>query len=357
MLQRVDPQRPDEATIARAAEILRGGGLVAFPTETVYGLGANALDPARRRSHLRGQGTTRLQPAHRARGGRGPRARRRRRMARQGGALGSRFLAGAAHTRPPEATRSSFERDGGSRQRRRARAVAPGRARAARRRAHSHRRAERQPFDARCRRLPERTSRNHSATRSISFSTPGRRWSGIESTVVDLTHDLPAVLRPGIITREDLARVDRRDRSGPVPRGSHTRQRRRGGRRRRPKLAMRPTSPGMLHRHYARRASLVLVDRARVSRLIDEEARAGRISSPFSSHRERLRARLVERSSSATIRRGTRPGSTPRCTISTTPASTSSSLSGRPTDPSGRPCSTVSRAARTDEDRREREAP
>jgi L-threonylcarbamoyladenylate synthase len=34
------------AAIARAAEILRGGGLVAFPTETVYGLGANALDAA-----------------------------------------------------------------------------------------------------------------------------------------------------------------------------------------------------------------------------------------------------------------------------------------------------------------------
>lgn len=31
--------------VARAAEILRGGGTVAFPTETVYGLGANALDP------------------------------------------------------------------------------------------------------------------------------------------------------------------------------------------------------------------------------------------------------------------------------------------------------------------------
>lgn len=30
--------------IARAAEILKAGGLVAFPTETVYGLGANALD-------------------------------------------------------------------------------------------------------------------------------------------------------------------------------------------------------------------------------------------------------------------------------------------------------------------------
>jgi len=32
--------------IQRAAEILRGGGLVVFPTETVYGLGANALDKA-----------------------------------------------------------------------------------------------------------------------------------------------------------------------------------------------------------------------------------------------------------------------------------------------------------------------
>jgi len=32
--------------IACAAEIIRAGGLVAFPTETVYGLGANALDPA-----------------------------------------------------------------------------------------------------------------------------------------------------------------------------------------------------------------------------------------------------------------------------------------------------------------------
>lgn len=32
------------AEIARAAELIRRGGLVAFPTETVYGLGANALD-------------------------------------------------------------------------------------------------------------------------------------------------------------------------------------------------------------------------------------------------------------------------------------------------------------------------
>jgi L-threonylcarbamoyladenylate synthase len=34
----------DDAGIACAAEIIRAGGLVAFPTETVYGLGAHALD-------------------------------------------------------------------------------------------------------------------------------------------------------------------------------------------------------------------------------------------------------------------------------------------------------------------------
>lgn len=33
-----------EESLAEAAEIIRGGGLVGMPTETVYGLGANALD-------------------------------------------------------------------------------------------------------------------------------------------------------------------------------------------------------------------------------------------------------------------------------------------------------------------------
>src|SRR6266542_2898028 len=42
----VDPVSPEADRIARAAAVLRGGGLVAFPTETVYGLGAAALDAA-----------------------------------------------------------------------------------------------------------------------------------------------------------------------------------------------------------------------------------------------------------------------------------------------------------------------
>lgn len=40
----VDAEHPDAGAIQQAADVLRRGGLVAFPTETVYGLGANALD-------------------------------------------------------------------------------------------------------------------------------------------------------------------------------------------------------------------------------------------------------------------------------------------------------------------------
>ena len=41
---RVDPVAPDERVLVEAARVLGRGGLVAFPTETYYGLGAAALD-------------------------------------------------------------------------------------------------------------------------------------------------------------------------------------------------------------------------------------------------------------------------------------------------------------------------
>jgi L-threonylcarbamoyladenylate synthase len=41
---RVDPANIDTAAIAEGAAIIRRGGLVAFPTETVYGLGADATN-------------------------------------------------------------------------------------------------------------------------------------------------------------------------------------------------------------------------------------------------------------------------------------------------------------------------
>ena len=41
---RVDPAAPDQCVLDEAARVLGRGGLVAFPTETFYGLGAAALD-------------------------------------------------------------------------------------------------------------------------------------------------------------------------------------------------------------------------------------------------------------------------------------------------------------------------
>ncbi|CAA7599744.1 DHBP synthase RibB-like alpha/beta domain protein [Acididesulfobacillus acetoxydans] len=42
----ISTSQPGREALAEAARILRDGGLVAFPTETVYGLGANAVDAA-----------------------------------------------------------------------------------------------------------------------------------------------------------------------------------------------------------------------------------------------------------------------------------------------------------------------
>ena len=47
VVERESPESPESRrAIAQAAEILRAGGIVAFPTETVYGLGADALNEA-----------------------------------------------------------------------------------------------------------------------------------------------------------------------------------------------------------------------------------------------------------------------------------------------------------------------
>lgn len=44
IMEKIDKNQIDEQVMEKAGKILKNGGLVAFPTETVYGLGANALD-------------------------------------------------------------------------------------------------------------------------------------------------------------------------------------------------------------------------------------------------------------------------------------------------------------------------
>lgn len=52
----IDVRRASRASIVHAARLLREGGLVAFPTETVYGLGADATDPAAVRRIFKAKG-------------------------------------------------------------------------------------------------------------------------------------------------------------------------------------------------------------------------------------------------------------------------------------------------------------
>lgn len=45
LVLKVNPEKPETGKVQAAANIIKQGGLVAFPTETVYGLGADALNP------------------------------------------------------------------------------------------------------------------------------------------------------------------------------------------------------------------------------------------------------------------------------------------------------------------------
>jgi L-threonylcarbamoyladenylate synthase len=41
---KIDPQNPDAETVKKASEVLRIGGVIVYPTDTIYGIGANILD-------------------------------------------------------------------------------------------------------------------------------------------------------------------------------------------------------------------------------------------------------------------------------------------------------------------------
>ena len=115
----------DDGAIAEAARILRGGGLVAFPTETVYGLGADATDGTRGRAHIRGEGPAALQSADRACGGLGGRARSWR-IRRRAPALAGTFWPGPLTLVLPRAARRAPPSRAGHRRARHPRRPRPG---------------------------------------------------------------------------------------------------------------------------------------------------------------------------------------------------------------------------------------
>jgi len=244
---RVAPDAPDPTALARAAECLRRGGLVAFPTETVYGLGVNALD----RQAVRRLFAAKERPPH------DPLivhvtsidaiAALAARVPAQAENLARRFWPGPLTLVVPKSRHVPDE-------------VTAGLSTV----------AVRVPLHPVARALIEAAGVPVAAPSANLFSRPsptqashviddldgridfvvdgGATTIGVESTVLDLTSDPPTILRPGAITadmlREVLGRVDILP--GGVVKES------------RPNAAM--PSPGMLEKHYSPRAELTLFE-------------------------------------------------------------------------------------------------
>jgi L-threonylcarbamoyladenylate synthase len=54
----INPHKPDDRSLVLAAEVVQAGGVLVYPTETLYGIGANALDARaiRKVDHLKERG-------------------------------------------------------------------------------------------------------------------------------------------------------------------------------------------------------------------------------------------------------------------------------------------------------------
>jgi L-threonylcarbamoyladenylate synthase len=259
----VDPGAPDAAAVRDAARLLREGGLVAFPTETVYGLGANALDARAVERIYVAKGRPSFNPliVHLADVTQVERVARD--WPERAAALARAFWPGPLTMVVPK--RAGVPDS-----------VTAGLPSVAVRIpshpvAHAILAAADIPVaapSANRSTMVSPTTAQHVAKslgdRVDLIVDGGPTTVGIESTVVDLTTDSPVLLRPGAISPEQLGAVL----GVAVPRATAEA----GDASDAPRA-----SPGMMERHYAPRARVVLCDAADVADAIDEEARGGSV--------------------------------------------------------------------------------
>lgn len=241
-----DNQNIDDRQLEEAAQILRDGGLVAFPTETVYGLGANALNEEAARKIYAAKGRPSDNPliAH---------------VARKedvealtscipeaGRKLMDRYWPGPLTLVFPKSEKVPYGTTGGL-----------------------ETVAIRMPSDPVANHLiglagvpvaapsantsgrPSPTTADHvyqDMNGKIEMIVDGGPVGiGLESTIVDVSGEVPVMLRPGAVTiemlRETLGRVE----VDPAILGPL-------------KADVKPKAPGMKYRHYAPKADLLLVE-------------------------------------------------------------------------------------------------
>lgn len=242
----VDKENVRDEDLLEAAHIIRKGGLVAFPTETVYGLGANALDEEAARKIYEAKGRPSDNPliAHIAQYSELeplvseiPEAGRRLMEAYWPGPLTLIF---------PKSGKVPYRTTGGL-----------------------DTVAVRMPSDPVARALirlagvpvaapsantsgrPSPTEAGHvyedMKGRIDMILDGGPVGIGLESTIVDVTGPVPMLLRPGAVTLEMLRETVGDVEVDPAVSGPVTEDRK-------------PKAPGMKYRHYAPRAELILVE-------------------------------------------------------------------------------------------------
>ena len=241
----VDPASIDREIIAEGGRILLSGGLVAFPTETVYGLGGNALDAGASEKIYRAKGRPSDNPLiihiadmeHLDKIVTAVPAKARR--------LAEKFWPGPLTMIFPRSSAVPLETTGGLesvavRMPDHPVALELIRAGGGYVAAPSANRSGR----------PSPTTAAHvieDLGESIDMIIDGGMVGiGIESTIVDFTEEVPTILRPGYISQEMLAacigavQVDR----GLIAENS----------------GVRPKAPGMKYKHYAPKAPLTIVE-------------------------------------------------------------------------------------------------
>lgn len=266
-VKKVDAMHPDMDIMREAGEIIRQGGLVGFPTETVYGLGADALLPegAKRIYAAKGRPSDNPLIVHIA----DFEALKKitSYIPPQAKALADAFWPGpltmifqksdavpyettggldtVAVRMPSHPTALALIREGGGY------IAAPSANTSGR---------------------PSPTLAEH-VYEDLKGKIPmildgGAVGIGIESTIIDLSEEIPMILRPGYITKEMLEEVlgeEVRIDPGIIASDS----------------TKKPKAPGMKYKHYAPKADLVLVEGeqeavvAKINALVREKQAAG----------------------------------------------------------------------------------
>lgn len=267
IVEKVDENQIETEKIRSAARIIREGGLVAFPTETVYGLGADALNPEASKRIYAAKGRPSDNPLivhiadfeslEKITTGIPERAR----------LLGERFWPGPLTMIFEKNDLVPLETTGGLL------------TVAVRMPSHPIALALIRESTGYIAAPSANTSGKPSPTLAehVYLDMEGRIpmildggpvGIGIESTIVDFSEDIPTILRPGYITKEMIREVIGEIRMDPGLSGADQ--------------SVRPKAPGMKYRHYAPKAELILVKGQEtevvenINRLVKEAEKQGK---------------------------------------------------------------------------------